>query len=69
MGPTLKLFEVLESVISFKAFPMTHGWLIYAGLTIEICFFSRSLDLEIAAHNAVLGGGGVIGVEEVRHSI
>jgi hypothetical protein len=38
MGPTLKLFEVLESVISFETFLRTHGWLIYTGLTVEISF-------------------------------
>jgi hypothetical protein len=53
MDPTLKLFEVLESVMSFETFPRTHGRLIYTSLTIEICFFSHSLDLAIVAHTAV----------------
>jgi hypothetical protein len=57
MGPTLKLFEVLDSMISFKTFLRTHGRLIYTGLTIEICFLSGSLDLPIAAHNFHSGRG------------
>jgi hypothetical protein len=36
MEPTLKLFEVLEGVISFETFPRTHGRLISAGLTTEV---------------------------------
>jgi hypothetical protein len=69
MGPKLKLFEVLECVISFKTFPMTHGRLICAGLTIEIHFFSGSLDLPIAAHNAVFVFLSFTEVEEVRRYI
>jgi hypothetical protein len=67
MGPILILFEVLESVISFKTFPRIHGWLICAGLTIEICFFPGFLDLVTAAHNAVFVFLFILVVEEVMN--
>jgi hypothetical protein len=66
MGPTLILFEVHESVISFEIFPRTHGRLICAGLTIEIYLFPCLLDLAIAAHNAVFVFLITIVLEEVR---
>jgi hypothetical protein len=70
MGPTLKPFEVLESVVSVVVtFPTTHGQLIYAGLPIEICFFFGSLYPLIAVSNAVFVFLCVIMVEEVRHFI
>jgi hypothetical protein len=47
MGPTLKLFEVLQSVISLETFPRTHGRMICAGLAIETSFFPGSLDLDL----------------------
>lgn len=40
MGPTLKSFEVLVSVISFKTFSRTHDRLICTGLTVKIYFFN-----------------------------
>jgi hypothetical protein len=69
MGPTPKLSEDLEIVISFETFPITHGGFICAGLTVAICFFSGSLDLPIAAHNAVFLFLSFIVVEEVRRYI
>jgi hypothetical protein len=69
MGPTLKLFEVLQSVISFETFPRTHGRMICAGLAIETSLFPGSLDLAIAAHNAVFMFLIIIVVEEVRRYI
>jgi hypothetical protein len=52
-GAYTETFEVCGSVISFETFPRTHGRLIDAGLAIEICFYHGSLDLSIAAHDAV----------------
>jgi hypothetical protein len=40
-------------VLSIETFPRTHGRLTCAGHTVEICFFRGSLDLAIAAHNAI----------------
>lgn len=59
MSPTLEISEILECIVLFKTFPMTHGWL-------KIGLLPGSLGLQIAPHSAIFVSIHLITVKKVR---
>jgi hypothetical protein len=66
---TVKSENFFECVVSVETFPRTHAWWICTCFTMKMCFFLVSLDLVIAAHNAVFVFLNLVMVNEVKRFI